>query len=155
MKVGRCASLTPYLWRDAHPRLKIFITGGRGRLAKCLGPLLSQQDHCIKSFSRNANTQHLPLSGPGRELERNSADIVLHLAWSTVPATAELEPGSEWREDLPLLSLIATQLLRQKKPGQSSSAGFFLLLLDLRKWPDDAAFFGNRSGETHWLVCQG
>jgi UDP-glucose 4-epimerase len=43
-----------------------------------------------------------------------------------VPATAELEPGSEWREDLPLLSQIATQLLRLKKAkGRSPLLVFF------------------------------
>jgi UDP-glucose 4-epimerase len=106
--------------------VKIFITGGRGRLANSLGPLLRQQGHHIQAFSRNANSQNLPLAGLGRELEKNPADVVLHLAWSTVPATAELEPGIEWREDLPLLSQIATQLLRQKKAkGRSPLLVFF------------------------------
>lgn len=106
--------------------MKIFITGGRGRLASSLRPLLTQQGHQIQTFSRNANSQNLPLAGLGRELERNPADVVLHLAWSTVPATAELEPGIEWREDLPLLSHIATQLLRLKKTkGRSPLLIFF------------------------------
>jgi len=106
--------------------LKIFITGGRGRLARSLSPLLSQQGHQIKTFSRNANAQNLPLTAFGRELERNPVDVILHLAWSTVPATAELEPGIEWREDLPLLSQIATQLLRLKKAkGRSPLLIFF------------------------------
>jgi UDP-glucose 4-epimerase len=126
MKLAGCASQTPYSWRLRHHKLKIFITGGRGRLANSLRPLLAQQGHHIQTFSRNANAQHLPLSGLGRELERNPADIVLHLAWSTVPATAELEPGIEWREDLPLLSQIVTQLLRQKKAkGRSPLLIFF------------------------------
>lgn len=106
--------------------MKIFITGGRGRLARSLSPLLSQQGHQIKTFSRNANVQNLPLAGFGRELERNPADVILHLAWSTVPATAEFEPGIEWREDLPLLSLIGAQILRQKKTtGRAPLLVFF------------------------------
>jgi len=126
MKLAGCASQTPYSWRLKPPKLKIFITGGRGRLAKSLSPLLRQQGHHIQTFSRNADSQNLPLAGLGRELEIHPADVVLHLAWSTVPATAELEPGTEWREDLPLLSQIVTQLLRLKKAkGRSPLLIFF------------------------------
>lgn len=126
MKPGGCANRTPSSWKVGHRKVKIFITGGRGRLANSLGPLLKQQGHHIQAFSRNADSQNLPLAGLGRELEKNPADVVLHLAWSTVPATAELEPGIEWREDLPLLSQIATQLLRLKKiKGRSPRLIFF------------------------------
>jgi UDP-glucose 4-epimerase len=124
--VGKCESPILYSWKQGHLKLKIFITGGRGRLARSLSPLLSQQGHQIKTFSRNANAQNLPLTGFGREFERNPADVILHLAWSTVPATAELEPGIEWREDLPLLSLIGAQILRQKKTtGRAPLLVFF------------------------------
>ena len=35
-----------------------------------------------------------------------SADAVLHLAWSTLPATSEQNPQTEWQHDLPLLEKI-------------------------------------------------
>jgi UDP-glucose 4-epimerase len=43
-------------------------------------------------------------------LQSADIDAVLHLAWSTVPATAEQRPDSEQKNDLALLSKIATTL---------------------------------------------
>ncbi len=64
----------------------------------------------MTGFSRNADAEHQPLGTFGQLLERERFDAVLHLAWSTVPSTAEVNPGVEWREDLPLLSALLREL---------------------------------------------
>jgi UDP-glucose 4-epimerase len=59
--------------------------------------------HEVLAFSRHADATHLGLSDLFPLIERGSCDVVLHLAWSTVPATAEQRPGTAEQEDLPLL----------------------------------------------------
>jgi UDP-glucose 4-epimerase len=54
----------------------------------------------------------------GQMLDRDRFDAVLHLAWSTVPSTAEADPGVEWREDLPLLSGLLRDLDLRRTAGQ-------------------------------------
>ncbi len=68
----------------------------------------------VVAFSRNADAAHAPLSSLPPLLEKGSLDALLHLAWSTVPATAEQTPGVEWREDLPLLSDLLNALVSRK-----------------------------------------
>jgi UDP-glucose 4-epimerase len=81
----------------------IFLTGANGRLASCVRPHLHQAGRTITGFSRKKTNEHLNLESlfqPGT-LER--ADTLLHLAWSTLPATSERDIGSEWESDLPFL----------------------------------------------------
>ena len=86
------------------PRPKrLVVTGGRGRLAALIADHFRPPTHEVALYSRG--------DGPGfRELSRliqpaalAQADAVLHLAWSTLPATSEQNPGSELKHDLPLL----------------------------------------------------
>jgi UDP-glucose 4-epimerase len=106
--------------------MKIAITGARGRLGKELRQYFEQSGHEVIGFSRNPDAAHQPLNLFGRMLENSSFDAVLHLAWSTVPSTAEIHPGVEWREDLPLLSAMLSELDTRRVNGASTPRLLFL-----------------------------
>ena len=93
----------------------IFLTGANGRLASCVRPYLQQAGRKITGFSREKTKDHLQLEAlfqPG-VLER--ADTLLHLAWSTLPATSERDIGSEWESDLPFLIKLLRQIVESPK----------------------------------------
>jgi len=90
--------------------MKVAITGARGRLGKELRRYCQECGHEVTGFSRNPDATHQPLSLFGRALEKEPFEAVVHLAWSTVPSSAEIHPGIEWREDLPLLSAMLSDL---------------------------------------------
>lgn len=70
----------------------------------------------VEVYSRNADERHLPLSLLSDHLHKGELPhALLHLAWSTVPASAEIHPGIEWREDLPLLAGLLETLAILKK----------------------------------------
>ena len=97
-------------------RLKIWITGGRGRLGGVLRQRWESQGRPVDVYSRNADERHLPLSLLTDHLHKGELPhALLHLAWSTVPASAEIHPGIEWREDLPLLASLLETLSTLKK----------------------------------------
>lgn len=80
----------------------------------------------VTGFSRNADTAHSSLVTFSQELEHDHFDALVHLAWSTVPSTAEIEPGVEWREDLPLLSTMLRDLdVRRAASGRAPLLVFF------------------------------
>jgi UDP-glucose 4-epimerase len=85
------------------PPQKILLTGGRSRLAKVIVPPLGHDGANVVSFSRTADESHRSLSELFTGDHLATANTVLHLAWSTLPLSSELQPGSEEREDLPLL----------------------------------------------------
>jgi UDP-glucose 4-epimerase len=58
----------------------------------------------VFALSRNADAHHLPLGYLPHLLVQNPPDVLIHMAWSTVPSSAESNPGTEWYNDLPLLS---------------------------------------------------
>ncbi len=87
----------------------IILTGARGRLssvlAKCLG------DNVVP-VSRTGGggcilyedlLQSGLLARPG---------VLLHSAWSSVPATAENHPASAWTDDLPLMAKLLAEIAR-------------------------------------------
>jgi UDP-glucose 4-epimerase len=87
----------------------IILTGGRGRLASVLSRDLGGN---VVSVSRTGGggcilyedlLQSGLLSRPG---------VILHAAWSSVPATAELHPENAWTEDLPLLARLLAEIAR-------------------------------------------
>jgi UDP-glucose 4-epimerase len=90
--------------------VKIFITGARGPIGRNLSSLLGANE--VVCFSRNADAKHLPMSQIGLELLRWKPEAIVHLAWSTLPATAEAHPGAEWIADLPLLSDLCASIAR-------------------------------------------
>ena len=103
--------------------MNIFVTGARGRLASYLVPYLRAKSHQVLTFSRMGSTQHLSLQKFEEMLEKSYPDAVLHLAWSTVPASAEKSPGVECELDLGLLVRMARALLHHK-PRHKSPARF-------------------------------
>jgi UDP-glucose 4-epimerase len=82
--------------------LRIAVTGGRGRLAALLRQHL--RPHEISLFSRRGGDGFHPLAELTDHLP--ASDTLLHLAWSTLPATSERNPGAEARQDLPALENI-------------------------------------------------
>jgi UDP-glucose 4-epimerase len=87
---------------------RILVTGGRGRLAALVGAHFKAPAHEVVRFSResgggfHAATQ-LASALPG-------AAALLHLAWSTLPATSEKAGGTESQVDLPALERILATL---------------------------------------------
>jgi UDP-glucose 4-epimerase len=87
---------------------RIAVTGGRGRLATLLTDHFRAPAHNVELFSSHValfsragghgfhHLNELPAALP-------TVDVVLHLAWSTLPATSETGRGSEWQHDLPAL----------------------------------------------------
>jgi UDP-glucose 4-epimerase len=94
--------------------MHICITGARGRLGSILTELLEKDGHEVVRFSRNADAKFACLSNLANQIH-NATDVVLHLAWSTVPASSENNPGIEWHDDLPLLAAIASECLSSAK----------------------------------------
>jgi UDP-glucose 4-epimerase len=82
---------------------RLIVTGGRGRLASLIAEHFRVPSSDVKLYSREAGKGFLPLSGLANSDTLGEATALLHLAWSTLPATSEREPGSEEKHDLPLL----------------------------------------------------
>ena len=82
---------------------RILVTGGRGRLASLIADYFRVPAHHITLFSRTGGEGFQPLDHLAGCLP--TANTLLHLAWSTLPATSELGGGSEWKNDLPQLEI--------------------------------------------------
>jgi len=102
--------------------MKVFITGARGAIGRNLSSILGGNETVC--FSRNADAKHLPMSQIALELVRRKPEAIVHLAWSTLPATAEAHPGAEWITDLPLLSELCASIARG--PGVKRQQLIFL-----------------------------
>lgn len=88
---------------------RLFVTGGRGRLASLIADCFRAPAHEVVLHSRGGGAGFCDLSMLSDPAHLAQADTVLDLAWSTLPATAEQAPGTEEREDLPRLArLLAT-----------------------------------------------
>jgi len=89
---------------------RILVTGGRGRLAALIADHFRAPAHRVALFSRTDGEGFAPVSQLSGALPDSAA--LLHLAWSTLPATSESGGGLEWKSDLPplenLLRTIAT-----------------------------------------------
>lgn len=88
--------------------MKICVTGARARLGTPVVAALQKAGHTVVPLSRNTDACFSCLSTLPHHI-RQGADAVVHLAWSSVPASAEKTPGSEWRYDLPLISSILAE----------------------------------------------
>jgi UDP-glucose 4-epimerase len=93
----------------AAPR-RILVTGGRGRLASLVADHFRGSAHDLQLFSRTTENGFRPLDQLADPASLAAADTVLHLAWSTLPATSEQHQGREWQEDLPRLEKILAAL---------------------------------------------
>jgi len=96
---------------------RLFVTGGRGRLASLIADHFRAPAHDVRMFSRTAGHGFHALDElvAGPDL---GAGTVLHLAWSTLPATSERDPGAEERHDLPLLEKMLAALGRSPARAQ-------------------------------------
>jgi UDP-glucose 4-epimerase len=81
----------------------ILLTGARGRLAACIRPHLERAGHQVTGYSRAAAPGQPSLDELLVSPWLASPAVLLHLAWSTLPATSEQKVGTEWEQDLPLL----------------------------------------------------
>jgi UDP-glucose 4-epimerase len=87
----------------------IILTGARGRLASAIAPGLGKN---VVSVSRTGGGgcilyedlfQSGLLARPG---------VVLHCAWSSVPASSEHHPEGTWTEDLPLMAGLLSEIAK-------------------------------------------
>lgn len=79
------------------------ITGGRGRLAPLVARFFEDAGCEVHRFSRRADGDFQALERLGDPAVFSTYDAVIHAAWSTVPFTAEQNPGAAEVHDLPLL----------------------------------------------------
>jgi len=80
------------------------MTGARGRLGRTLRPYLDAQGVQIVPFSREADAEFKSISSLVPRSADGDFDAVLHLAWSTVPVTAENAPDVGQDENLSFLT---------------------------------------------------
>jgi UDP-glucose 4-epimerase len=81
----------------------IFITGARGRLATLIARRWEAEGRRFALFSRTVDASCHDWTDLLEAKNLGEADVVLHLAWSTLPASAESNPGAALRHDLPYL----------------------------------------------------
>jgi len=92
---------------------KLLVTGGRGRLAALIADHFRAPQHQVELYSRTAGNGFHALSDLNEIKAATVSDTMLHLAWSTLPATAEQYPGSEHLTDLPWLEQMLGSLVKQ------------------------------------------
>jgi len=101
------------------------ITGSRGRLASVLAAHLRQRGVAVRAYSRTPDSENLELSQLPKDLQTGMVNVVIHLAWSVVPAEAEKNPEIQWREDLPLLRNLLEQIARKKNSSPENNHFIF------------------------------
>jgi UDP-glucose 4-epimerase len=89
----------------------IILSGGRGCLARVLCEQLREKMEVI-TLSRTPGGRHIGIEDAliGGLIER--VQTFIHLAWSTVPYTAEQNVGVEWTNDIPLLVRLLNMIVR-------------------------------------------
>jgi len=88
---------------------RIYVTGGRGRLASLIADHFRAPKHEVALFSRadrGFQTLHSLLDSD----VLSGANTLLHLAWSSLPATSEQNLGIENENDLPYLRDLLTSM---------------------------------------------
>lgn len=81
------------------PDQRLHLTGGRSRLA----PLIAEHFPASALYSRQGAAGLHPLENLFQGPALSATATLLHLAWSTLPATAEQNPGAYEQHDRPLL----------------------------------------------------
>ena len=87
----------------------IILTGARGRLSSVLAHGLGEN---VVSVSRTGGGNCIIYEDFFRSGLLARSGVLLHCAWSSVPATAENHPESTWTEDLPLMAKLLAELAR-------------------------------------------
>ncbi len=85
---------------------RIIVTGGRGRLASLVADHFRAPAHEVTLFSRVGGAGFRPLHELTTDGCLGRASTLLHLAWSTLPATSEAAQKTEWKVDLPALETL-------------------------------------------------
>lgn len=85
------------------PSQTLFVTGGRGRLATLIADHFATTPHRVELYSRRGGSGFHALSTLLSSDSLAKADVIMHLAWSTLPATSEQAPRHAPTEDLVLL----------------------------------------------------
>lgn len=97
---------------------RLLITGGRGRLA----PLIAEHFRGVACepvlYSRGGGPSLREFEALLQPGELVAGDMILHLAWSTLPATSEQNPGTELAHDLPYLERMLDVLGRRPAEGR-------------------------------------
>lgn len=106
------------LARSISPVSHLTLTGGRGRLASLLTGDLRTGGYDTLCLSRSAGDHHVALEDLFANDLLAQTDVLLHLAWSTLPLSSERHQGIEWQTDLPLLHrlLKATAEVQRTRP---------------------------------------
>ncbi|MCC6416076.1 MAG: GDP-mannose 4,6-dehydratase [Opitutaceae bacterium] len=91
---------------------RLRLTGGRGRLAALIADYFRAPRHHVELYSRTQGDGFGDLARLCQETDWTCRDTLLHLAWSTLPATSEQHPGREAEVDLPLLDSLLQSLTR-------------------------------------------
>ena len=109
------------------PTQRVFVTGGRGRLASLVADYLRAPTFEVTLFSRTAGPGLHAAAELGRPGRLTTADFLLHLAWSTLPASAQVRPGDAAEDDLReidrLLDALAAQRERRRTQFVFFSSG--------------------------------
>ena len=98
---------------------RLFVTGGRGRLASLVADHFRAPAHAVTLFSRASGPGFRGFDELAEPATLAGADAIFHLAWSTLPATSEQGAGVETMVDLPILEKILTGLATQPAAAQS------------------------------------
>ena len=88
----------------------LFVTGGRGRLASLIADHFRAPSHAVTLFSRTPGLGFRSIEELNSAATYQEPATLLHLAWSTLPATSEQQPRSEWQQDLPALERLLTAM---------------------------------------------
>jgi UDP-glucose 4-epimerase len=106
--------------------MNILITGAAGFVGRALVPRLIQQDHRILATGRGPSPfashpaltwGHLDLSAhPDTWPDLAGIDLVYHLGWSTVPASASREPADDLQTNVIGSVRLFQRLLAQGRP---------------------------------------
>lgn len=94
-----------------HRPKRLLITGGRGRLAPLLADHFGAPYFSTSLYSRKSSQGLAPLHALLNPQHFAAGDSILHLAWSTLPATSEMSPGSEESNDLPWLERLLAAMV--------------------------------------------
>jgi UDP-glucose 4-epimerase len=89
---------------------RIFVTGGRGRLASLIADHFRAPAYAVSLFSRTPGPGFQPLNSLLDPAVLVKTDTIYHLAWSSLPATSESHPGTETQHDLPFLERLLSAL---------------------------------------------
>lgn len=102
---------------------RIVVTGARGRIAHSVSSTLAQQCGELVRVSRTSGEGCLSHEDAFDSDVYRQSSVILHAAWSSVPAISESHPGIEWKNDLPFL----VRILDSLKEGGDNKPLFVLL----------------------------